>query len=479
MTLKKIDTLIIDLDNTIFDWFAVWYASFEPIYQAILAASDKSKSEVETDIRRVHQFHKTSEYSFLIEKLEVLKNIDNGGDRRTQFRDAILESRMGRDKNMQLYEGVFKSLWDIKNKGTQIIAYTESMSFYSAYRLKRFGLDGVIDVLYSPQDHAIPHGTSLDELRRLPDEFYQLQVTETKHTPLGELKPNPKILLDIIKAEGAAIDSSAYVGDSLFKDVAMARDIGILDIHAEYGESQRKPEYVLLQRVSHWTEDDVNREREITDRGHAFEPSVVLNENFSEIFMHCDFIPFCKVSEKAQNISNNFALETWKKTVDVQQHFNDMQMRLRNYAIIIVGAMIAAIGFTFQLGLQFSMFDVSFPAGVLLLIAAILAWLSFGFIDKYGYHALLKGAVDHAGIIEKEYGSRIPGIGLGTTISKASQNVKFLGFRTDSNRRLFIFYSIGFLMLVVLLVGFLFSDVKKEPRTAKQTPTEVSQKKSN
>jgi len=32
MSTKVIDTLILDLDNTLFDWFAVWYASFEPIY---------------------------------------------------------------------------------------------------------------------------------------------------------------------------------------------------------------------------------------------------------------------------------------------------------------------------------------------------------------------------------------------------------------------------------------------------------------
>lgn len=384
--LRKIDTLIIDLDNTIFDWFAVWYASFNPIYNAVLENSNKSTELVEEDIRRVHQQHRTSEYSFLIEELNVLKNIDKNGDRRSQLSDAIRESQVGRDHNMRLYEGVFKSLWNIKSKGTKIIAYTESMAFYSAYRLKRFGLDGVIDVLYSPQDHDVPFGTSLDDLRRLPDEFYQLQVTQTKHTPPGELKPNPKVLLDIIKSEEVNISHCAYVGDSLFKDVAMARDVGVLDIHAEYGESQRKPEYNLLQRVSHWTQEDVEREKEIIKQGHEFEPSIVLKENFSELFMHCDFHPFIEVERSSQKLQNELALETWKKTVDVQQHFNDMQMRLRNYAITIVGAMIAAVGFTFQSGLETSVLGFTIPAGVLLIAASIFAWYAFYFIDKYGYH---------------------------------------------------------------------------------------------
>ncbi|MFW8584209.1 hypothetical protein ACOJBM_02405 [Rhizobium beringeri] len=78
---------------------------------------------------------------------------------------------------------VFRCLWELKKKGTKIVAYTESMGFYSAFRLKRFGLDGVIDVLFSPQDHDLPAGVSVENLRRLPDEFYELQVALLRGSP--------------------------------------------------------------------------------------------------------------------------------------------------------------------------------------------------------------------------------------------------------------------------------------------------------
>src|SRR4051794_21961380 len=76
--------------------------------------------------------------------------------------DAVV---LRRDQNLKLYPSVFPSLWELKKRGTKIVAYTESMSFYSAYRLKRFGLDGVIDALFSPEDHIVPAGVSLDKLR--------------------------------------------------------------------------------------------------------------------------------------------------------------------------------------------------------------------------------------------------------------------------------------------------------------------------
>ncbi|MCW2319317.1 FMN phosphatase YigB (HAD superfamily) [Rhodoblastus acidophilus] len=158
---KLVDTLIIDLDNTIFDWFAVWYSSFKPIYDEIIAVSGKPLDEVNASIRAVHQARRTSEYTFLLEEVEFLESIRQAEDIRSKFRGAIEASQRGRDQNLKLYPSVFRSLWDIKNSGTKIVAYTESMSFYSGYRLKRFGLDGVIDVLFSPEDHDMPAGISL------------------------------------------------------------------------------------------------------------------------------------------------------------------------------------------------------------------------------------------------------------------------------------------------------------------------------
>lgn len=458
MTRKIVDTLILDLDNTIFDWFAVWYASFEPVYNEILEVSDKSADEVEADIRRVHQTRRTSEYTFLIEEIDALEKIRKSGDIREAFKNTLEQSRRGRNNELKLYPNIFRCLWDLKNKGTKIVAYTESMSFYSAYRLKRFGLDGVIDVLFSPEDHAVPAGVSIEKLRQLPDEFYELQVTETKHTPSGELKPNPRVLLDIIKIVGSSVERCAYVGDSLFKDVAMARDVGVFDIHAEYGESQRRPEYSLLQRVSHWTEDDVKREEAIIANGHDFEPSAVLKENFAEIFMHCDFVAFNKSTNQANpDREIDRALEVWKKSVDVQQHFNDLEMRIRNFAITVVGALMAAVGFTYQYGLETSLFGTNFPSGLGLVVAASFAWLSFYLMDRYWYHVLLKGAVKHAAKIERKYEDRIPGISLGKTISEESGKVKVAFVTMNSDKRLRNFYMLGFIMLAVVFSTLFFA----------------------
>lgn len=452
MSLREIDTLIIDLDNTIFDWFSVWYASFKPIYDEIVSRSGETNESVEKAIREVHQKRRTSEYTFLIEEVSSLRELREKCDIRDVLSDTIDLSHRSRDKALRLYPTVLETLWAAKNAGVKIVAYTESMSFYSAYRLKRFGLDGVIDILFSPEDHAVPAGVPLERLRRLPDEFYELQVTKIRHTPRGELKPNSKVLKDILASIHADRTRCAYVGDSLFKDVAMARDVGVLDIHAKYGEAQHLPEYDLLKRVSHWTEDDVQREQDILSNRHEVQPSIVLEERFSEILLHCVFTEF---SEKHRyeavdpRVAN--ALEVWKKCVDVQQHFNDLSMRVRNFAITAVGAFLAAVGFTYQQGLQVELFGKVFSSGLGIIIAAAFAWFAFFLMDRYWYHVFLRGAVAHAAKIEAEFSDAIPGIGLGSTISDVSQKAKIFGiWKMNSERRLNSFYGLGFIMLAIV-----------------------------
>jgi hypothetical protein len=38
------------------------------------------------------------------------------------------------------------------------------------------------------------------------------------------------------------------------------------------------------------------------------------------------------------------ALEIWKVTIDVQKHFNDLSIQVRNFAMTELGALLAAAG---------------------------------------------------------------------------------------------------------------------------------------
>ncbi|KAA5599174.1 HAD family hydrolase [Blastochloris sulfoviridis] len=282
---KKV--LITDLDNTLFDWVDVWYSCFSAMLQEICDISGLSADELKPEIRKVHQRHGTSEYSFLIEELPLLKQFFPDKDLLEVFRPAIERYRAERARTLRLYSGVADTLLIVKGSGALIIGYTESMAFYSNYRVRKLGLDGVIDKIFSPKDHDIPKALSREDIRKYPSSRYEFRYTQHHHTPAGSLKPDPDVLKEIVGTLGVGVSECVYVGDSLHKDIAMAQDAGVMDVYAEYGKAQHTSAYQLLREVTHWSDADVEREKRITTRD--VKPGITLRSSFREIIEHVEF----------------------------------------------------------------------------------------------------------------------------------------------------------------------------------------------
>ncbi|WP_110515152.1 HAD family hydrolase [Herpetosiphon llansteffanensis] len=289
--MKSISVLITDLDNTLYDWVHMWYESFNAMLDEIIKISNVDRNQLLKDIRQIHQKYGSSEYSFLIEEIPSLRNKHSHIGVLETYISAINAYRNARKKSLNLYPTVYKTLRELKSKGTLIVAYTESKAFYTNYRLRSLNLDGIIDFVYSPKDHLIDEEKKI-ESRLFSEIYYELKKTKHFFIPDGEHKPNPKILMDIISNIGANINNTIYIGDSLMKDIAMAQECAIIDVYAKYGVSQHKEEYELLRNVSHWTDEDVEREKEIQKKGLLYPPSYILNKSFSEILTLFNFIEF-------------------------------------------------------------------------------------------------------------------------------------------------------------------------------------------
>jgi FMN phosphatase YigB (HAD superfamily) len=284
--IKKV--LITDLDNTLFDWVDLWYVCFAPMMQTIAEIAQIDVEVLKLHIKAIHQKHGTSEYSFLLEELRpVIAPSLSEQQLMERFAPAVYVFRENRRKHLALYPAVADTLLKVRGAGARLIAYTESMGFYSNYRLRRLGLDGVFHEVFSPQDHEIPKDMTLEQIRKYPAEHYQLKFTKHSYTPKGSLKPDPAVLRAIIRKVASDPKDCVYVGDSLFKDVRMAKEVGVTDIWAKYGQAQHKSEYTLLREVTHWTVQDVEREKKL--REHHAEPSVVLQQNFGELLTHFTF----------------------------------------------------------------------------------------------------------------------------------------------------------------------------------------------
>lgn len=281
--------LITDLDNTLYDWFSVWYESFSAMMAEIQRISGLSLDDLGPEIRKIHQSRGTSEYSYLIQEMPSLAARHGDADLREVYETAIQAYRTARSAHLVLYPGVAETLMTVKRSGAVIAAYTDSLGFYSAYRLRELKLDGVIDVLYSPNDHDFPDGITASQLRTRDEDSYDLQDTKHHFTPAGATKPNAKVLRTILSDLQIEASEAAYVGDSLMKDIVMAQDVGLIDVYAEYGQVESDDSrYELLRSVSHWTQEDVEREREINSHREV-KPTIVLKRGFAELIQNVTF----------------------------------------------------------------------------------------------------------------------------------------------------------------------------------------------
>jgi phosphoglycolate phosphatase len=146
----------------------------------------------------------------------------------------------------------------------------------------------LIDVLYSSPDHDLPDGVSFDEIRTLPPEAYGLNETKHREVERGIVKPDARILRCILDDFGFDPAEVVYVGDSLMKDVAMAQRVGVRDVLAAYGIAHGREEYELLRRVSHWNQQDIEREKHLAEQRDV-SPSYKLTSGYSELLELFEF----------------------------------------------------------------------------------------------------------------------------------------------------------------------------------------------
>ena len=112
--------------------------------------------------------------------------------------------------------------------------------------------------------------------------------------------------------------------------------------------------------------------------------------------------------------------DVWKTVVGVQMHFNDIGMRIRGLFVTILLALFASIGFLLdkQLSLAIGNFNIQFAT--LVPIFGVFVTMLFYFMDRYWFHRLLKGSVNHAIEIEKKYRDKLPELGLSDQIGRES-----------------------------------------------------------
>lgn len=177
-------------------------------------------------------------------------------------------------------------------------------------------------------------------------------------------------------------------------------------------------------------------------------------------------------------LSDEQVIDIWKTSIDVQQHFNDLELRIRNFAVTLLVAIVGATAFSLKERYVVSAGGISFPLAAAVLCAGIIGWLAFYFMDMHWYHRLLIGSVKHTVRIEKERAATRPELGLSRSIGDESPWPLLGRFNIHSSEKITLFYAAGLAVMSILTLMVLIATPSAVPESTTEGVSLSSPEKS-
>ncbi len=245
--------LITDLDDTLYSWIGFFVPAFYEMVDELALVLKKDKDELLKEYRSVHREKGSVEYPYAT---TLLPSVQAAYPNRTQqeivklLDPVFYRFNTSRKKNLRLYPNVMETLTELCDSGVKVVGYTDSAEENGFYRLRKLGIDHLFHKVYVS-----------DSQYETPD---PLRLSDKTIIVRGK-KPDPELLLQICENEKILTSEALYVGDSLTKDIYMAKTAHVASVLCKYPcEPQIAEElYQKLVSISHWTEEDFEREEKL------------------------------------------------------------------------------------------------------------------------------------------------------------------------------------------------------------------------
>lgn len=270
--------LITDLDNTLYDWVTFFTCSFRGMVEELTKLLNVNEEELLNEFRAVHQKYGNSEQPFaLLELPSVLRAYPglSRGEIMQKLDPALHRFNSIRKRTLSLYPNSAETFEYLTGKGVTVVGHTEAILANAYWRIRSLGIDRYFTRLYTLEGMGTIHISDKSRWVDPPDGFVTI-------LPREERKPNPRLIADICRREGVELTNAYYLGDSLVRDIAMANNAGVHSIWARYGTQYDPSCWSYLVKVTHWTDEDVAREKDLKARFVDIKPDYTVN-SFSDL----------------------------------------------------------------------------------------------------------------------------------------------------------------------------------------------------
>ncbi len=236
-----IKLVVTDMDNTLYSWIDYIVPAVEAMVGSVCLTTGYPRIKVVQSLKKVYELHESNEYPYVLQESSIHQDFPDF----PSFDKLVIEPAKAafseaRRKYLQPYPGVTETLHALKARGIKVVGLTDAPKNPAENRCRKMKFDDVFSALYTLPGFSFPL-TAEGEKLISPDIVRKEERGDYRaKCPVIELareceKPNPEGLLRICREQEVEPKEVLVVGDSLKKDVAVARAVGAVDVWAEYG----------------------------------------------------------------------------------------------------------------------------------------------------------------------------------------------------------------------------------------------------
>jgi FMN phosphatase YigB (HAD superfamily) len=236
-----IKLVVTDMDNTLYSWVDYIVPAVEAMVNAVCQATSLPRIRVVQSLKAVYTRYESNEYPFALQESSIYAEFPEF----SSFDQLVIEPARAafsgaRKKYLVPYQGVTNTLRELQRRQLPVVALTDAPRNPAEYRAKKMEFDLYLRALYTLPGFdfpASPDGemrVAKDIVRKDEEGLYRAACPVVE-LPRDHEKPDSRGLLRICEQFGVSPRETLVVGDSLRKDIAVARQVGATDCWAEYG----------------------------------------------------------------------------------------------------------------------------------------------------------------------------------------------------------------------------------------------------
>ncbi|MFZ5468880.1 MAG: HAD family hydrolase [Myxococcota bacterium] len=233
--------VVTDMDNTLYSWVDYIVPAVEAMVDAICRATGFPRIKVVQSLKAVYTKYESNEYPFVLQESSIYAEFpDFGSFDKLVIQPARSAFAEARRKYLRPFPHVLSTLTALQQRGIPVVALTDAPRNPAEYRAKWLGFDTHLAALYTLPGFtfpANPEGEKLvaQDIVRKDERGDYRAACKVVELPREHEKPNPLGLRQVCKDFGIDPREVVVVGDSLRKDIGVAKEVGALDCWAEYG----------------------------------------------------------------------------------------------------------------------------------------------------------------------------------------------------------------------------------------------------